>query len=121
MARPIAIGSLCAVAGVNPTTNKVFVTRWDGSITVINGSTDAIIGSPIPVGQYPYGIAPNPKTGRVYVTNYGDDSVSVLQDSCTPTTTGLSPDNAFAGGAGFTLTVNGTGFMGSSVVRWNGA
>ena len=33
----------------------------------------------------------------------------------------LSPDNVTAGGAGFTLTVTGSGFVPGSVVRWNGS
>jgi len=33
----------------------------------------------------------------------------------------LVPDAATAGGSGFTLTVNGTGFVTSSVVHWNGS
>ncbi len=37
-----------------------------------------------------------------------------------PTITGLSPDHKIAGDPGFTLTVNGTGFNASSVVRWGG-
>lgn len=38
-----------------------------------------------------------------------------------PTVASLDPSSATAGGAGFTLTVNGTNFVGGSVVRWNGA
>ncbi len=38
-----------------------------------------------------------------------------------PTTTGLAPSSGTAGGAAFTLSVNGTGFISGSVVRWNGA
>jgi len=38
-----------------------------------------------------------------------------------PTITSLSPSSASAGGAAFSLTVNGTGFISSSVVNWNGA
>ena len=38
-----------------------------------------------------------------------------------PTITSLSPTSAAAGGAAFTLTVNGTNFVAGSVVRWNGA
>ena len=38
-----------------------------------------------------------------------------------PTTTGLSPAAANSGGTAFTLTINGTGFVAPSVVRWNGA
>ena len=37
------------------------------------------------------------------------------------TLTSLSPSSATAGGAGFTLTVNGSNFLESSVVRWNGS
>jgi subtilisin len=38
-----------------------------------------------------------------------------------PVATSLSPNSATAGSAGFNLTVNGSGFVPSSVVRWNGA
>lgn len=37
-----------------------------------------------------------------------------------PTISSLSPASGVAGGGPFTLTVNGTGFVSSSVVRWNG-
>ena len=37
-----------------------------------------------------------------------------------PVVSSLSPDNAVAGGTSFTLTVNGSSFISSSVVRWNG-
>jgi hypothetical protein len=38
-----------------------------------------------------------------------------------PALTSLSPPGATAGGPAFTLTVNGSGFVAGSVVRWNGA
>lgn len=38
-----------------------------------------------------------------------------------PTVTSLSPTGATVGGAAFTLTVTGTNFISSSVVRWNGS
>ena len=38
-----------------------------------------------------------------------------------PVVTSLSPASRYAGSAAFTLTVNGTGFVSSSVVRWNGS
>src|SRR5262249_30970819 len=38
----------------------------------------------------------------------------------TPTITTISPTSAVAGGAAFTLTVNGAYFVANSVVRWNG-
>jgi hypothetical protein len=36
-----------------------------------------------------------------------------------PTLSSLAPNTAIAGSAGFTLTVNGTGFVSTSVVQWN--
>ncbi len=38
-----------------------------------------------------------------------------------PAITALSPTSTTAGGSGFTLTVNGSGLIASSVVRWNGS
>ncbi len=38
-----------------------------------------------------------------------------------PTLTTINPTAAIAGGAAFTLTVNGTNFNNTSIVRWNGA
>jgi hypothetical protein len=38
-----------------------------------------------------------------------------------PALTSISPSTATAGGVAFTLTVNGTGFVSSAVVQWNGA
>ena len=53
------------------------------------------------------------------------ESVSVVNpvrpNNPVPTITGLNPTLATAGGSAFTLTVNGTNFMGSSVVRWKGS
>ena len=53
------------------------------------------------------------------------ESVSVVNpvrpNNPVPTITGLSPSSALPGGPAFTLTVNGTGFISSSVVRWKGA
>ena len=62
--------------------------------------------------------------GGVYST-MALQSVSVVNpvrpNNPVPTITGLNPTSATAGGSAFTLTVNGTNFMGSSVVRWNGS
>ena len=43
-------------------------------------------------------------------------------DPCNPgpTLTSMSPSSTTVGGAGFSLTVNGTDFIAGSVVRWNG-
>jgi hypothetical protein len=38
-----------------------------------------------------------------------------------PTITSLNPSSTAAGGSGFTVTVNGSNFMASSTVDWNGS
>ena len=45
----------------------------------------------------------------------------VSSDNPIPTTTGITPSEATAGDAGFTLTVNGTDFIPGSIVQWEGA
>jgi photosystem II stability/assembly factor-like uncharacterized protein len=47
-------------------------------------------------------------------------SVSVSGIDNLPAITSLSPSNTAVGGPGFTLTVNGSGFISTSVVEWNG-
>jgi hypothetical protein len=68
------------------------------------------------------GVGVNPANDKIYVANADTNNVSVLYDPpSVPTTTGLSPTSSYVGGPAFTLTVNGTGFITSSVVRWNGS
>jgi hypothetical protein len=40
--------------------------------------------------------------------------------AATPTISSISPSSAQAGGAAFTLTVNGSGFAANSIILWNG-
>jgi hypothetical protein len=49
------------------------------------------------------------------------NSFTFTIDNPVPATTSLSPASAIVGGAGFTLTVNGTNFVNGSTVLWNGA
>jgi hypothetical protein len=70
-------------------------------------------------------------TGTCAVTVNGATDVSATFDTDrvdrpltpnpTPVATTLSPASASAGSAATTLTVNGSGFVATSVVRWNGA
>lgn len=48
------------------------------------------------------------------------DTFSVVDANPVPTVVSISPASAAAGGAGFTLTVIGTGFLPTSTVLWNG-
>ena len=46
---------------------------------------------------------------------------NVVVNNPVPVTASISPNTAIAGGAAFTLTVNGSNFVNGSVVKWNGA
>src|SRR5579863_3272033 len=48
-------------------------------------------------------------------------STSTPPPNPVPSITSLSPASASAGGAAFTLTVNGTDFLSNSAVQWNGS
>jgi poly(3-hydroxybutyrate) depolymerase len=45
---------------------------------------------------------------------------TIISADAVPAVSSLSPASATAGGAAFTLTVNGSNFIGTSVVNWNG-
>jgi IPT/TIG domain-containing protein len=51
---------------------------------------------------------------------YSSPKNTTPQPGVVPKITELSPDNAKAGGPGFTLTVNGSSFGTNAVVNWNG-
>jgi hypothetical protein len=51
---------------------------------------------------------------------YGSPKQQAPQAGVVPAISELSPDNAKAGGADFTLTVNGSNFNNSAAVNWNG-
>jgi hypothetical protein len=65
-------------------------------------------------GSFPVTVTnPTPGGGTSSATNFAVNNP-------TPTITSLSPTGATAGGAAFTLTVNGTGFVAASSVSFNG-
>jgi YVTN family beta-propeller protein len=47
------------------------------TVCVIDGTTDTLVKN-VTVGKQPYGVAVNPNTNKVYVTNSGSDTVSVI-------------------------------------------
>jgi uncharacterized protein (TIGR03437 family) len=51
----------------------------------------------------------------------GAQPFTITPPNPVPTISSLSPSTAAEGGPAFTLTVNGTGFVNSSVVRWDGS
>ena len=71
------------VAG-NAVTNRVYVANsGDNTVTVLDGVTNSVVAT-VAVGTFPSGITAwvNPSDNRTYlfVTNFGDNTVSVIRD-----------------------------------------
>jgi hypothetical protein len=99
------------------------VVRWNGSnrtTTYVSGTqlTAAITAADIVAATTASVTVFNPAPGGGTSNAL---SFSVTGQNPVPSITGLNPSSATPGGPAFTLTVNGTNFVGSSVVRWNGA
>ncbi len=112
---PIPVGSAPIGIAVSPATSRAYVANYgDGTVSVINTSTNLVIGSPIPVGSAPLGIAVSPTNGRVYVANQGDNinpsTVSVIDpsnnNSVTPINVGVGPTGVAIDPAGFVYVTN---------------
>ncbi|GGP91442.1 YncE family protein [Streptomyces roseolilacinus] len=54
-----------------------YVTQSDGTVTVIDAVSHGVSAT-VPVGSHPRGLAFEPHSGRVYVANSGDGTVSVI-------------------------------------------
>jgi hypothetical protein len=98
-------GSVVNFNGSPKTTTFVSATQITAAITTADiltaGSVNVTITNPVPGGG-----------------TSGNSPFAINNPA--PTITSLSPNGVTAGGAGFTLTVNGTNFLSSSVVNFNG-
>jgi hypothetical protein len=94
--------------GADRTTTFVSATQLTAQITAADvattGTASVTVTNPAPGGG----------------TSVGS-TFSILASNSVPLITSVSPTNAVAGGAAFSLTVNGSNFISSSVVKWNGA
>ena len=81
-------------------------------------STTQLVDSPYNISTFG-----EDESGEVYVAHLGGAvyRISATQDHLVPAAADMNPTTAIQGDPGFTLTVNGSGFDGGSVVRWNGA
>ncbi len=92
--------------GADRTTTFVSATQLTAAITADDvkngGSANISVNNPAPGGGT-------------------SDAVSFAINNPAPTVTSLAPNSIASGSSAFALTVNGTGFVPNSVVRWNGS
>src|SRR5712671_2966241 len=62
----------------------------DHNVSVIDTATNTVIGSPIPVGLNPRGVAVTPDGSKVYVANRGNNTVSVIATATNTVTATIS-------------------------------
>lgn len=92
------------------------VVQWNGSAL-----TTAFVSSTQLTASVPASLIANAGTANITVNSGGANSTgaafAILNG---PTISSLSPSLTTAGGAAFTLTVNGSGYTTGSVINWNG-
>ena len=80
---PIDTGDQPSGIARNPNNNMIYVANEGGanaigSVSVIDGDTNTVIGDLITVGNEPKSITVNPNDNMVYVANYASNTVSVI-------------------------------------------
>jgi YVTN family beta-propeller protein len=63
----------------------------DNTVSVLDTATNTVVGTPILVGQGPYGVAINSQGSRVYVSNKIDKTISVINTALLPYNGGADP------------------------------
>jgi 6-phosphogluconolactonase (cycloisomerase 2 family) len=96
------------------------VVRWNGADRPTTYFNPTLVQASIPAADI---AAPGSVALTVFNPPPGGGTggpLSFAVNSPRPVLSSLSPPSALVGGAAFTLTVNGSGFVGGSVVKWNG-
>jgi YVTN family beta-propeller protein len=84
----VPVGNSPIAIAVNAVTNQIYVANGGGTVTVIDGTTNAT--TTVTVGAVAVGIAANSVTNKIYVANAGGNSVTVI-DGATNTATATVP------------------------------
>jgi hypothetical protein len=89
-------------------------TLSSGSVTINIAAGALAVGNDTLTATY----TPDVSSSPIYGNASGTGTVTVAQINPTPSISTFSPTYADAGGAAFTLTVNGAGFVSGSTVYW---
>jgi len=76
---PIQVGGFPEDMAYDPVNKRMYLTNnADDTVSVIDTTTNNVVGNPIKVGDVPAGITYDPENKRMYVDNHDDDTVSVI-------------------------------------------
>jgi photosystem II stability/assembly factor-like uncharacterized protein len=97
------------------------VVQWDGANLATTFVNSGQLMAMVPASDITVA-----GTANVTVTNPGpgggtSNALTFTIDNPVPIETSLSPNSAIAGGKAFSLTVNGSSFLNTSTVKWNGS
>ena len=104
---------VCAFTGTEEVRYGANGSYFYKSLTGGTACTNSVFGDPI------FGIAKQCALRMTAASNVLSFTISAAANPV-PALTSLAPTSTPAGGAAFTLTVNGSNFVGTSQVRWNG-
>jgi hypothetical protein len=121
-----SISPTCAIAGGNAFTLTVNGTNFLSTSTVNwngNALTTTYVSSTQLTARVPKANIANPGTASITVVTPGPcggtSNAVIFTITATPSITTIDPTCVAPGGPGFTLTVNGTNFVATSIVNWN--
>jgi YVTN family beta-propeller protein len=103
----VLVGALAIVLGGAPSSaqNAYIPNASDNTVSVIDTAINTVVGLPIPVGDFPFGVAVSPDGSKVYVANAGyathNSTVSVIA-TATNTVIGTIPVGYLANGIAVT-------------------
>lgn len=102
--------------------NGASTIRWDGSSRTTTYMSPTQLTASIPASDVASGGTANVTVVNTITGGGGTSNAQTFTiNNPVPALFGLAPSSTATGSADFTLTVNGSGFVSSSVVRWNGS
>ncbi len=108
-------------AAANPLENVgIAVNSISGTATIVDLESGIVLQTVTGLGNLPQAVAVDPGSNRAFVVNQGSDTVSILSLGTTIDPLQIvqaSPATTFTSSNSLTLTVTGSGFTSSSVVR----
>ncbi|MBL8189997.1 MAG: hypothetical protein JNK38_18425 [Acidobacteria bacterium] len=93
-------------------------------VTFTVAANTTVASTPITFGNQPIArlVGDKDLNDITAATTFTNGAVTITgQNNPVPSVSSISPNSATAGGAGFTLTVNGSNFVSGATVHWNGS